>query len=105
MQIYCVQCGAPQQRDERYCSNCQAPFGGKRVVLVLGAILLLGLQALLVLSGNAHAAIDPRILFWYDLPVLFATAFFYDFNPKRRSLYFWGGSAVIVASLIVILWS
>ena len=77
---------------------------GSRAVAILGVILLLSLQALFVATGNAHVALDPRILFWYDLPVLLVTAFLYDYNPNRRSLYFWGGSSAVAVSLIILLW-
>lgn len=72
-------------------------------MLIMGVILFFGLPMMLALSGNAKALFDPRILFWYNLPVLVGTAFLYDHNPKRRGFYLWGGAAAIVFSLIIIL--
>jgi predicted nucleic acid-binding Zn ribbon protein len=103
MQLYCDKCGTPQKDDERYCSKCNASFGGEKWVLILGAILILGLPIMLAFTGNANAILNPKVIFLYDLPILVVTACLYDSNPKRIRLYFFGGAALIVISLIIML--
>ena len=77
-------------------------FGGGAAVLILGALLAGSLPALIAFSNEPEAVLDPRIFFWFELPVLVSTAFLYDYHPKRRAFYFWGGAITIVASLIVL---
>ncbi len=102
MQVYCDKCRNPQHATERTCSKCGAPFGGEVSVLILGALVAIFLPGILVFSGNPQALLDMRLFFWYELPVIVATAFLYDYHPKRRSLYFWGGALVIIGSVIVL---
>lgn len=59
------------------------------------------LPAVIALSNEPYTLFDPRLFFWFELPVLVGTAFLYDYHPKRRAVYFWGGAAAIVASLVV----
>lgn len=72
-------------------------------MLVGGAVLLLGLPEMLVCAGNGTAIFDPRIHLLYALPVIVGTTFLYDYHPKRRVLFFWGGAVVMVASLLMLL--
>lgn len=102
MQIYCDKCRFQQVTNERYCSKCGAPFWGELWVLIMGVLLAISLPTVLIMSGNASTLLDAWLFFWYELPVLLGTAFLYDYNPKRRSLYFWGGSVVIIGSVFML---
>ena len=103
MQIHCQRCRAPQAASERHCLKCGAPFGGELWVLITGVLLAVFLPAMIATSGDMTSLLDARLVFWYELPVLAGTAFLYDHDPKRRSLYFWGGAVLIGGSMIVLL--
>lgn len=102
MQIYCEGCRKPQSGTERTCSSCGRPFGGEWFILVTGLLLATSLPSVIWFSNQPEAVFDPRIIFWYELPVLVGTAFLYDYHPRRRAFYFWGGAAGILASLFVL---
>jgi len=103
MKAYCDKCGNKQEGRERKCLKCGAPFGGELWVLILGLTLALSLPLAMSFLGKARDIIDVRFFFWYELPVLLATAILYDYHPIRRGLYFWGGALIIVGSLVVLL--
>jgi hypothetical protein len=71
----------------------------------MGAWLALGTPALVFWGSNQSISARSafKLLLWFEVPVLVMTAFLYDYHPKRRAWYFWGGSAVIATSLIVLL--
>ena len=99
MQIYCTECKAPQEGQERHCLQCGAPFGGETWIIVVGASLALFLPVIVVAAEGIDAILSPLLLA-YELPVITATAFLYDYHPLRRSVYFWGGAAAI----LLVLW-
>jgi hypothetical protein len=72
-------------------------------VLITGMLLAVFLPAVMAASGDTSALLDPRLVFWYELPVVVGTAFLYDHSPRRRNLYFWGGAVMILVSMFVLL--
>lgn len=102
MQIYCEKGRSPQRGTQRSCAKCGAPLGGGVSVLIIGGLLAVALPAIIATSSEPQVLRDPRVLFWFELPVLVGTAFLYDYLPRRRAVYFWGGAAAIVVSLIVL---
>ena len=102
MQIYCEGCRKPQHGAERKCGNCGNPFGGGWSTLLIGGALAAFLPVGIWFSNEPEAIRDPRLLCWFELPILTMTAFLYDYHPRRRALYFWGGVSAILASLFVL---
>ena len=98
MQVYCESCREPQVSAEQKCLKCGTPFGGSIWHLLLGILLFLS-PALLLIDNKLCITFALKVFFWYQLPILIATAFIFDYHPRRRGYYFWGGSAVIVASI------
>lgn len=103
MRVFCTKCGSQQQGHEKVCIACGERFGGQLSTLALGGSLALALPLLLLLSDQPLANWDLlKLVAWYELPVIVGTAFLFDFHPRRRAVYFWGGAAAIVASLFAL---
>lgn len=100
MQKYCDKCKTRQIGTERACSKCGAPYGGELWPLLTWVVLMVLPATAISLGGRLNELLDARVFFWYLLPATIATAILYDYHPKRCSIYFWGGAAVIIPSVI-----
>ncbi|MEK7996137.1 MAG: hypothetical protein AAB403_20250 [Planctomycetota bacterium] len=103
MHIYCEKCRKQQAGSERTCSQCGTPYGGQLWFLLMGIALAGFLPALVLTSGQDVGSNGPKILFWYVLPVAVGTATVYDYHPRRRAIYLWGGVSLIVGSMFLLL--
>jgi len=100
MQVYCGKCKKRQEKDEKHCKNCGEPYGGETWVLMLGATIITLLATMFIFSGNKNALLDPRLIFWFLLPVMVGVGVLYDYHPKRRGIYFYCGGAIIVIGVL-----
>lgn len=102
MHVYCTKCRTQQTGTEKTCSKCGEPYGGERWVLVVWATLIIAPCTFIMLTkGTLNELLDIRVLLWYILPLSISASFLYDYHPQRRAIYFWGGSLIIIASIMM----
>ena len=97
MHVYCSKCRTQQKGSEKYCTKCGAKYGEALWVLILGVLLAIFFPVIMTLNGiDWHEPQSQKVITLLELPILCVTAFLYDYNPIRRSIYFWGGGILIV---------
>lgn len=102
MQELCNKCKSERSGTERQCSKCGATFRRERWPLFAWLALIAMPGTVFFLDGRINELMDIRVFFWYVLPITLATAILYDDHPKRSSIYFWGGAAVIISSVFLL---
>jgi hypothetical protein len=107
MKVKCSKCDSKQVDKEKICMSCGANFGkfeGEKFLLF--CLLFLALIPIFLFTTSTASKfleiIDPRVFFWYYLPLISLLLIFYDYHPTRRSFYFFGTAIVVVLSFFVI---